>query len=57
MYKSILFDQVDKTKYPLKSINMIWGGVRNKHSVKIVGKCFHSAVFFSCCPGCQNENM
>ena len=26
MYKSILFDQVDTTKYPLKSINMIGGG-------------------------------
>ena len=56
MYKSILFDRVDTMKYPLKSMNMIWG-VRNKLSVKIVGKCFRSAAFFSCCPGCQNENM
>ena len=56
MYKSILFDRVDTTKYLLKSMNMI-SGVRNKHSVKILGKCFRSAVIFSCCPGCQNENM
>ena len=48
MYKSILFDRVDTTKYPLKSMNMIWGGGggRNKHIVKIVEKCFRSAVFF-----------
>ena len=29
MYKSILFDRVDTTKYPLKSMNMIWGYVIN----------------------------
>ena len=29
MYKSILSDRVDTTKYPLKSMNMIWGYVIN----------------------------
>ena len=56
MYKSFFSDRVYTTKYPLKSMNMICNK-RNKHSVKIVGKWFRSAVFFSCCPGCQNENM